>query len=275
MVRTLGNTAVRINTDERLLSENGHFEFIGKINGDFCIHQLVGKKQEIWHPHGKRWGKAAKHGVKKTFFQAQGTDGNVVAYVETPGGSHSHWWESGHHHHGSGKNMLKLWNDGNLCAYRDINDLNSIYWATCTQIDTSFYTEKEKLEKELKSINDIVVTINNKLQDANKKIIILNQEIEKLTNENNQLRQKVEEFNGKMKQIISNSDKLADSIEIIKQFTESNDRLNERVKLLEQKVKILTQLLTQRNAEEKEMNMYRDKYNNMNIMLSRFVFANA
>ena len=275
MVRTIGNTAVRINRDERLLSENGHFEFIGKPNGDFCIHQLVGSKQELWHPHGKGWGRASKHGVKSTFFQAQRTDGNVVAYVETHDGSHRHWWESGHHHHGSGNNCLKLQNDGNLCAYKDINNPNSKYWESGTHIDTSFYTEKEKLEKELKSVNDVVITINNKLQEANKKITLLNQEIENLTNENNQLRQKVEELNGKMKQIVNNTEKLADSVEIIKQFTESNDRLNERVKLLEQKVITLTRLLAQRTSEEKEMNTYRDKYNNLGNILSKLVLAKA
>ncbi len=54
MVRTLGDTAIRINKGDRILSQNGHFEFIGKDNGDFCIHQIVGKKQELWHPNGKR-----------------------------------------------------------------------------------------------------------------------------------------------------------------------------------------------------------------------------
>jgi len=272
MVKTLGDTAARINQGERLLSENGYFEFIGKPNGDFCIHQLVGKKKELWHPGGK-WRKAAKHGVKSTFFQAQRTDGNVVAYVVTSKNRHRHWWASGNHHHGSGKNMLKLWNDGNLCAYKDINNLKSIYWSTRTQIDTSFYDEKAKLEQELADLNVVAKNLNEKLRKATVQITALNGEIKRLTDENEQLRQVVSDLNNKIKTVIDNTDKLVDSVDIIKQYAESNDRLNERVRVLESKVNRLTELLVQKTADEKENELLKIKFDRLTQILARLVQA--
>lgn len=273
MIKTLGDTAARINQGERLLSENGHFEFIGKPNGDFCIHQLIGKKKEIWHPSGGRWRRASKHGVKSTFFQAQRTDGNVVAYVVTNKNHHRHWWASGNHHHGSGKNMLKLWNDGNLCAYKNINNLDSIYWSTKTQIDISFYVEKAKLEQELADLNVVVKNLNEKLRKTTVQITALNGEIKRLTNENEQLRRVVSDLNQKIKTVVDNTDKLADNVDIIKQYAESNDRLNERVRVLESKVSRLTELLVQKTADEKENELLKIKFDRLTQILARLVQA--
>ena len=139
-VKTVGDTAAWLHTGERLLSENGKFEFIGKPNGDFCIHQLTDKGEkvlQIWHPPGDNWGNASSNGVKSTKFGVRDTDGKVAFFVITPAEDKRSVWAS----HKAGvwegprrlKAGLKLWNDGNLCAYEKINDINTIYWATNTQ----------------------------------------------------------------------------------------------------------------------------------------------
>jgi predicted transcriptional regulator len=271
MVKTIGDVANGLCTGQRLLSKNGHFEFIGKPNGDFCIHQLVGKKTEIWHPDGKRWGKAAKHGVKHTQFVAQRTDGNIVFYVHSPHGKARAVWSSCTTKHGTNKNRLKLHNNGLLVAYKDINDSKSSYWSTGIKIDTSFYTEKEKLEKELKNFNNIVEVLNNKLATANATIKTLNSEINKLTKENNELRKTVNNLNDKMKVIVKDSANLQKNIAIIQQYTDGNDKLNNRVKLLEDKVQSLTNILAKKTEHESEMKNTRNKMDLVANLLNKLV----